>query len=182
MGLTDDVTTVAPPPKPSLDLRKWWKAFLVLVALGSVGFWWVSRDVVPRPIRLMTGSESGLNFHLAQSLCDILKSRGHQAQAVGSQGSRENREALLTHRADLAIVKAGSVELEGVEVVAPLYPDLVFVMVRRDRKIERIQQLKGKSILLGRKGSGTFEIAATILRHYGVYTGVNGQDRYFGDI
>lgn len=159
-----------------------WRAFLVLLALGSFPLWFLTRDAIPHPIRIATGTEAGLNYHFAVALCDILKTRGLAAQPISSQGSVENREALLSHRADLAVIKAGPVDLEGLEVVAPLYPDVCFFIVRRDRNIKRIQDLKGRKVLLGRPGSGTNEIAITVLNHYGVYASIKAQDRYFGDL
>lgn len=152
------------------------------VVFASVSFWLLTRDVIPQPIRIATGARSGLDYQLAQRLSAILASRKLSAEVLETQGSGENRRLLLERKADLAIIKAGSEDMEGLEVVAPLYPDVTLFMVRRDRGISSIADLKGKRVVLGPEHSGTRIMARLILEHYRVYRSIHGAGNYFADI
>ena len=175
---TTGVTAVTPVS----SLGRWLKRILVLVVITSVTAWYCTRDVIPRPIRIATGSRSGLNHQLAEALSEILRARDIPSQILSSDGSRENRQLLLSHQADVAMVKAGSVNLEGLEVIAPLYPDVVLFVVRRDRHITKISDLKGRKVVLGLENSGTRQMAQLILQHYRIYDTIHESPRYFADI
>jgi TRAP transporter TAXI family solute receptor len=155
---------------------------LGLVVVASVAAWLLTRDVIPRPIRIATGTQSGLNHQLAGNLTQILNARGLPAQVRPTDGSRENRQLLLSKQVDVAMIKAGSVDFEGLEVLAPLYPDVVLVVVRRDRKIHKVADLKGRKVILGLENSGTRQVAKLILQHYRILDSIQEAGHYFSDI
>ncbi|MBT9582034.1 TAXI family TRAP transporter solute-binding subunit [bacterium] len=158
------------------------KWLLIMIVLASVAGWYFTRDVIPRPIRIATGTRSGLNFQLAQNLAQMLSSHNIPAEVRASDGSRENRQLLLSHEADVAMLKAGSVNFDGLEVIAPLCPDVILVVVRRDRHIQQISDLKDRKVVLGLENSGTREVAKLLLQHYRVYDTIRESDRYFAEL
>ncbi|MGH7179542.1 MAG: TAXI family TRAP transporter solute-binding subunit, partial [Tepidisphaeraceae bacterium] len=96
-------------------------------------------------------------------------------------GTVENRELLLTRRADLAILQNGAVPMSGTCALAPLYQDVVHVVVRSDRNLDAIPNLAGRNVSLGLVGSGMRRTGQTILAHYQIAeASLGGTDTYFG--
>jgi hypothetical protein len=66
------------------------------------------------------------------------------------------------------IAQGGAVDLAGLAVIAPLYPDVMHVVVRNDRGILHLNDLAGRRVILGAGGSGMRQSAEALLRHYGL--------------
>ncbi len=103
------------------------------------------------------------------------------AAAVSTEGSVENVQALAAGRLDLALCQANIAHdaftgsgpftgkpVDALRTIGNLFPEAVHVVVRADRKIESIGQLKGHRISLGETNSGTFVTARLVLRGYGM--------------
>ena len=104
------------------------------------------------------------------------------AVAVSTLGSVANIEALSEGRLDAALSQADIAywafhgtgiyknkgAVENLRAIAMLYPDSVHLVARRDANIRSVNDLKGKRVSLGEKGSGTPVDAAIILDAYGV--------------
>lgn len=163
-------------------MGSWVKWVLAAVALASIGLWWSRRDVIPRPIRMAAGDVQAFDERLAESLSKLLVERGHPSQVIQGEGSRESADRLRMGEVDLALVKGGTVDLQGLEVVAPLYPDVVLLVVRRDRHIRKLSDLKGKRMLVGMSLSGTSQLAQQILSHYRLDHQVKESNQFFGDL
>ncbi|MBX3172246.1 MAG: hypothetical protein KF760_32880 [Candidatus Eremiobacteraeota bacterium] len=163
-------------------MGSWLKWVLGLVVLASVSLWIYGRDVIPRPIRIAASNPESQEHRVASALSQVLVERHHPVQVVDGDGSRDNAEKLRAGEAELAVVKGGAVNLQGLEVVAPLYPDVVLFVVRKSRKIQRITDLKGKKMLVGLELSGTHELARMILGHYRLTGAVQESNQYFNDL
>lgn len=147
------------------------KLAVVALIVVLVGVWLSTVDRAPNPIRIATGAATGLNRELIGSLCEQLDKRGYGTRVLTTGGSLENHDLLMTGKADMAIVKAGAVDLQGLEVVAPLHQDAVVLLARKGRGIRNIEDLADKRILVGAPGSGTLEIAHRILARYALKEG-----------
>jgi len=62
----------------------------------------------------------------------------------------------------------GQAPLENLRILARLYPENVHLVVRKDSSIKSIVDLKGKTVGMGAKNSGTEATAKLILSAYGV--------------
>ncbi|MEE8525369.1 MAG: TAXI family TRAP transporter solute-binding subunit, partial [Thermoanaerobaculia bacterium] len=155
-----------------------------VLLVGSVVAWYVTREKLPAKIRIATAMEGGLYYQVGVGLRPFLEQHAkREVEILVTQGSVEDRELLLRGEADLAILQGGAVELDGLVAVAPLYRDLVHVVVRRDRGLESIRDLQGRSVVLGPEGSGMRESAKAVLRHYGIEVADEGDStRYFMDL
>lgn len=160
----------------------WLKWALVLVVLASISLWLYGRDVIPRPIRIAASNPESQEHRVALAVSEVLSERRHPVQVLDGDGSRDNAEKLRVGEAELAVVKGGSVDLQGLEVVAPLYPDVVLFVVRKNRNIRRITDLKGKKMLVGLELSGTHELARMVLGHYRLAGSVQESKQYFTDL
>ncbi len=153
-------------------IRTWITVVAVLAIAGAVVVWMVRRDTFPRTVRMATGERGGLYYKVAASIDESLRSRtSRDLQKQTTQGSEANFQLLLDRQVELAIVQGGAVPLEELNVVTPLFPELVFIIVRKSSDIHYISELQGKNIALGKVGSGNRKSALQLLKHFGVATG-----------
>ncbi len=153
--------------------------------LGVVGVslmsWFATRESLPREIRLATAKAGGLYSEFATKLKPYLEERtGSSVILQTTQGSVDNVDLLRRGETHLAIVQAGTVDLEGVVALAPLYPDVVHVVVRKGSNIQTIHDFAGRQVSIGPRGSGMREAAGDLLSHYGIREELLEQnDAYF---
>ncbi len=168
----------------SATLRQAAVVTLLVLILLSLLAWWLTRDVLPEQIRIATAESGGLYYRFGKLLAEELERRCQcGVEVLETRGSVENLEMLRQGRAELAVVQAGSGSLEGHEVLAPLYRDVVHVIVRRGLGMESVHDLRGRRLALGPTGSGTRYNAQAVLRHYRIdYEALQEKDRYFGEL
>ncbi len=157
---------------------------IVLLLVGSVVTWYVTREKLPAPIRIATAMEGGLYYQVGVGLRPFLERHAQRdVEILVTHGSVEDRELVLRGEAELAILQGSAVELDGLIAVAPLYRDLVHVVVRSGQDLASIQDLQGRRVILGPEGSGMRESAKALLSHYGVeVAGGDDSRRYFKDL
>ena len=157
---------------------------MAVTLIASVAVWFITRDRLPEPIRIATASTGGLYHKLAQSLEPFIETEtGHDVLLIETQGTRDNRDRLLSRQADLAIVQSGAVSMKGIVALAPLYYDVMFVVARKGRGIGRVRDLTGKNVAIGLSGSGMRSSAEQLLRHYDIgIDELTNTDHYFLDM
>ena len=157
---------------------------MALVAVTSVTTWWLTRDPLPRTIRIVTAARGGLYYRFVVELAERLEKRtGRAVQVIETRGSVENLERLEQGEAQLAILQATSVPLDVISVLAPLWPEPQLVLVRKNAEIGVVSDLEGRQVAIGPPGSGMRESAGFLLKHYEISTERLGEDeRYFGDL
>lgn len=152
--------------------QRWVVAGMVVVLVASIGAWWATRDPLPRTIRIATAKPGGLYEAFGRALAENLEgSTGVSVELVSTNGSIENSQLLDAGEVHLAILQAtalrrASVSLPALAVLAPLYPEVVHVIVRADSEIRSIAELAGRALSIGPVGSGMRESAAALLDHY----------------
>jgi TRAP transporter TAXI family solute receptor len=150
-------------------VRKWVTLGMTLVLVTSLIAWFFQRETFPRQIRIATGARQGLYHKVGSTIRESLKKRIRSAVDVEeTDGSAENFQLLLTGQADLAIVQGGSVPIEEVSVITPLFREFVFVIVRKGTNIQGVWELAGRKVCLGRGGSGNRDAALKVLQHFGI--------------
>lgn len=169
---------------PRIDLRRLLLAGLLLLAVTSIAAWLVTRKPLPPVLRIATGAPGGQYHVFASELVEELEAvTGSRVEVVATPGSRENARLLFGGDVDLAIVQAAGVNLEGLAVLAPLYPEVVSLVVRRGRGLETLSDLPGRSFALGEEGSGMRGTAERILDHYRMGLGeIVDHAHYFHDL
>ena len=152
--------------------------FLIVV---SVLVWLITRDTLPGTIRIATAQEGGLYHEFGEALKKSLEQRtGKRVELIETEGSVENARLLREGKVDVAIVQGGSAPLRGLSVIAPLYPEVVHVLVREGVGIEKVDDLKGHRVVYGPTGSGMRASAERVLKHYGIMDEViDSSDVYF---
>ena len=161
-----------------------WRWLIGLVILPALIGWHFMYNRVPGEIKIATGAGGGLYHQFAEELKYELEAKTRSTvSVVETQGTDDNRQRLINGAANLAILQAGPGSVEGVVALAPLYHDVVFVVVRRDLGIRTPRDLAGHSVVVGLPGSGMRASAMALLEHYGV-DGKSARcvERYFLDL
>jgi TRAP transporter TAXI family solute receptor len=155
-------------------------ATAVLIVCGLS--WHTSRDTLPREIRLAAGKRDGLYDTFAQQLAKRLHERtGLPVRVIETNGSEANVQLLRDGDADLAFLQAVSSTPDGIAGIAPLFPEPLHLLVRKNKKIRSVADLKGRCVTLGPRGSGARQNAYTVLNHYQVpLESMQDAEEYFG--
>jgi TRAP transporter TAXI family solute receptor len=140
-----------------------------------------ARRLPTRIVTVATAQEGGAYSRIGRGLARILQgeidARGLDATVVteATQGSYENLVALARGQASLAFLQSDCcVEAKGetaealreVRTIAPLYQEVLHVVVDRNRVFGHdVEALEGQRILLGHDLSGTRRAARRLLAH-----------------
>ncbi|MDR2239862.1 MAG: ABC transporter substrate-binding protein [Zoogloeaceae bacterium] len=147
-------------------------AFAVVVAV--VVFF--IRSAPPTSITISTGPEGGAFYRQAQRYAKMLETNGVKLKIVTSAGLVENLQKLADPKSgvDLAFVQGGAdvKEIKGMENLVSLgsvshQPVLIFHL----GKLDLLADLKGRKIAIGPEGSGTSQLALTMLAANGIKPG-----------
>jgi hypothetical protein len=133
-------------------------------------------------LSLGTGGTGGVYYPLGGALAAELSvadsARQYTAEVTG--GSVENVNRIIQGQIDLAFALGvaayeayhGGQGFEtahpGLRVVAPLYPNVIHVLVPGDSDAESIADLRGMAVSVGSAGSGTEQTSRQLLELYGI--------------
>jgi uncharacterized protein len=139
------------------------------VLLASVVGWYTSRPALPGVIRIAAGKPDGLYHLFAQRLAAILRERtGLPVHVLETAGTEVNVGLLRDREAELAIIQTDCLGHEGIAGIAPLFPEPLHLIVRKNSGLHSVADLAGRRVALGSPGSGMRQNALTLLSHYGV--------------
>lgn len=178
------MTSQAVPEPRTTVVRRWITFAAAVLFVLSLGAWYFTRDRLPAEIRISTGARGGQYFQVGQTLAEFVgKQTGRGVAVLESEGSGENMRRVAEAQADLAIIQADSIPLEGVAVLTALYREPMFVIVRKNSGLREIRDLAGRKVALGREGSGMKNSARAVLEHYGVpLDSLKETGHYFTDL
>jgi TRAP transporter TAXI family solute receptor len=153
-------------------------AAAVMIVYGVI--WYMSREQLPPEIRIAAGKSGGLYDKLAQDIAKRLQERtGRPVRVIESAGTTANFDLLQSGAADLALIQTLSSTPEGLVGIAPLYPEILHFLARKDSKILSLKDLKDRRVALGLEGSNMRKISHDVLTHYDVKD-VRDAKEYFG--
>jgi hypothetical protein len=143
-----------------------------------------------------TGGTGGVYYPLGGALASRLSlaSAGRRVTAEVTGGSVENVNRMRARQLDLGFVlsvtayeayRGGAdfgAAFEELRIVAPLYPNLTHVLVRRAAGVRDVAGLRGLRVSVGSPGSGTEQVARQLLDAYGLgYDTVEERFLSFGE-
>jgi TRAP transporter TAXI family solute receptor len=133
-------------------------------------------------LSLGTAGTGGIYYPLGGAITNLLSAgdtlRQYTAEVTG--GSVENVNRLREGQIDLGFALAVSVfeafhggadygePFASLRVVAPLYPNMVHLLVPRNSTANSLADLAGARVSVGAAGSGTEEVARQLLEAYGL--------------
>ncbi|MBE0606218.1 MAG: TAXI family TRAP transporter solute-binding subunit [Deltaproteobacteria bacterium] len=155
-------------------------AIVAAVAVALVAVIWgilVLNPVPPRTVTMTTGGEGGAYHELGKRYRDILSRSGVKLRLLASAGGIENLRRLSDPRSGVSVgfaqggATGDSDRTDLVSLGTVAYEPLWFFYRGRNpgRKLER---LRGKRLSIGPEGSGTRDLAVTLLAANGIDRGV----------
>lgn len=163
-----------------------WRFLMTLVVavicLACLVSWLCLRDRYPSSIEFATADSGGLYFRIGECLEPHLAERtGRDVHVLDTEGTRDNVSQLISRKTHLAILQSGASEASPhIRALTPLYREPVHVIVRRDSGIHSVQDLRGRRIALGTRGSGMRRSALCVLGHYRISEdSVRSTEHYF---
>jgi TRAP transporter TAXI family solute receptor len=172
------------------------RALFALLALGAI-LHGPAQAQETRFFRIGTGPASGTYFPIGGMIANAISNppgsrecekggscgpAGLIAATQATSGSVANIEGIAAKRLDAALVQtdlaywayhgtgffAGKGAVTNLRAVAMLYSDTLQIAVRKDAKIKKLADLKGKRVSLGEPGSGTLVTARNLLKAIGL--------------
>jgi len=148
---------------------------IVICLLGFAIVWPLVPAPMPKRLRLGTGMAGGRYAAFGEELAERLRGKGFEVDLVASEGSSENLRRLAAGEVDLAFVQGGVAQTQpalGVQGIASLFYEPIWIFYRQGEEIELVRDLKGKRIAIGPDGSGSAPLARTILAANGIREGL----------
>ena len=157
---------------------------MIAIIVVSIVYWSVTHVRLPKNIRIATAAAGGLYHEFGEALgAEFKQHRGLDLTILVTEGSPENRRRLLDGTAELGVLQGGSVSMDGLVALAPLYRDVMLVIVRDGRGIVDVRGLVGKRVAIGLPRSGMRVSTLELLSQYHVSLDtLETEERYFLDL
>ncbi len=134
----------------------------------------------PGSLTLATGDPEGAYHAYALRYRDLMARHGIDLVLRPTAGTMENLDLLRKGEVSVAFVQGGTtnpVGEAGLESLASLFLEPIWVVTRGEEPPERLAGLRGRRVATGESGSGTHAIAETFLHDNGLDgTGVTRVD------
>jgi len=163
--------------------RVYWRDLALVIgpfALVVIAGFWIAlhyvRPAPPSTIVMTSGAEGSMFAVFAERYRKILARQGVTLKVIPSQGSLENLQRLSDPqvRVDIGFVQGGiSARADAASLISlgSVFYEPVLVFYRAPRPIQRLSELDGKRIAIGREGSGARVLAETLLKANGIEAG-----------
>ena len=147
----------------TLTRRDKLRGILLVLALIAVAFWVSAQFLQPAPARrivMASGAGFGLYHQYAERYRQALARDGVVIEERMTEGAAENLRLLLDPKSGVQVAflqggVADPAQAEGVEMLASLYYEPLWVFYRAPQTLTRLNQLQGQRIATGAEGSGT---------------------------
>lgn len=134
------------------------------------------------PLIFTTGTTTGVYYSLGAGLSTLwTKEMEKRVASQASNGSVENLKLMRKGEANIGFTTVniafeayngeGAFEgkpYTGVRILANLYPNVSHIVVKNDKNIQSIEDLKGKSFVFGAAGSATEVESKLVLKAHGI--------------
>ena len=152
---------------------------LALIVGGFISYRSIAGSETKHHVVIATGPESGTYHSLGLAMARVLEAEKIVASATvrPTGGSVENMDLIggADGGADLAFVQGDTPANTRVQLLTPLYDEVLHILVRKDiaDEVEDITDLDGRRLSLGNRGSGTRQLSERVLSHFGVQPGAD---------
>ena len=133
-------------------------------------------------LAIYSGSTTGVYFFVASAICRTMQARFSEHRihcvALRSSGVGDNIELMRAGRAQFVIVQsdtnydanAGTTPLPGARSIMSLHNESGVLVVRRNSRIQGVEDLRGRRVNLGPEGSGNRALWDELLAYYDMDT------------
>ncbi len=150
---------------------------LLLASLVAVGAaYWLVRPAPPDTITMSSGPDGSIFRLTAEKYARILTRSGVTLRIRPSEGSLDNLRRLNdpTQHVDVGFVQGGvsrGISVDSLVSLGSMFHEPLALFYRRAAPADRISDLRGKRIAIGREGSGAHALALTLLKANGIEPG-----------
>ena len=142
---------------------------VLITAVVIVAAYWYVRPAPPNTITIISGPTGSVFQRTAEKYRKILARSDVKLQILPSEGSLENLKKLNdpTFRVDLGFVQGGvsaGMSVEKLVSLGSVFHEPLAVFYRSAVPMDRISELTGKRLAIGREGSGTHVLAMILLK------------------
>ncbi len=146
-----------------------WQVILIVLAIGLIAYWGFEYTKPPEVVKIATGGKTGYYFAFGKILKKhIEKNTRLKVELLNTKGAVNNKSFLLSGKADLAILETGTISMQNLMAVAPLWEEFAQVVVRKDSTIRTFKDFKNRNVSIGKIGSGDRVNTSKIMEHYGI--------------
>jgi uncharacterized protein len=147
---------------------------LVVAVLAAI-ITQAATSLPPRAFTVLTGPEGGGYYQAALEYQRIAREKGFDLKIRTTEGAIETLELLERGEGDAGFVQGG-VAMRGdplrLRTIANVFYEPVWIFYRKDafggEALTRLSQARGKRVALGHEGSGTRELAGTLVAQAGL--------------
>lgn len=122
---------------------------------------------LPKKIRIATGREGGGYHMMALQYKKYLANKQLELDIQTTAGSIEGVRLLQAGQVDVSFMQGGisnTTETEGLESLASLFYEPLWVFHQGDQPFKYLFELRGKRVAVGEEGSGTQNLALQLLK------------------
>jgi len=158
------------------DLAATLGPILLLSVLAIWAAFWFVRPAPPDTITITSGPDGSIFATTAEKYRKILARNGVTLQILRSQGSLENLKRLSdpSFEVDVGFVQSGVAEgmtIDELVSLGSIFNQPLAVFYRGAALVDRLSELRGKRLAIGREGSGARFLALTLLKANGIEAG-----------
>jgi TRAP transporter TAXI family solute receptor len=154
----------------------WTLAAAALLALAAWVFARLAPPAVPRTLTLSTGPADGAYHAAGLRYRALLAHYGIALELRPSAGAAENLDRLrgpadAPDAVEVAFVQSGLANEDnapGLVSLGAMFYEPIWLFYRGERTVERISELRGRRVAIGRPGSGTHAVGSAIVRDNGL--------------
>ena len=144
---------------------------------------WIVQSAPPRTLVMASGPENSSFHRWASAYQRALAKRGVKLEIVTTSGSSDNLDRLRApdSKIDIAFVAGGIAKdenIEGLVSLGSVANQPLWIFYRNETPVELLAQLGGRRIGVGAPGSGTRDLALSLLKA----NGIEGAPTTFSDL
>ena len=144
--------------------------FVSIIAASAFGWLWFRSQNRIANLAIATGGKQGEYYAFARALATVIARHQPQIQIEvrETEGSLENVRLLESNEVQLALIQSDTSIPISTRAIAPLFPEILHLIVTEESEIDSFSDLKGKRIALMPEGSGSYQIFWSLSSHYGL--------------
>ena len=120
-------------------------------------------------LSISTGQQGGIYNPLAEAIGEVVNKDQPRLSIESrlSDGSGMSMERLEMGECDLALLQNGTPGGDDVRLIAPLYEEVLHILVPVESEAKQLRDLKGKRLAVGPEQSGTQQVVRRLFDHSG---------------
>ncbi len=158
----------------SKELLVFFLPSILIIIVGFITAYQFVEPSPPRTLSIATGEKGGAYYKFSNTYKTLLKQEGVTLVVRETEGSAENLALLgeKTDGVDIAFIQGGvGNRSDYIFSIGSLYYEPLWVFLRPGLKLTKASQLKGLTIAVGEKNSGTRILTMALLNASGITEG-----------